>query len=225
MNSACDRVCVYGPRVGVVGLCPCIDMTFWDRLQIVKKLSSDEPGDYKLSSSIEKLVEFDRSVSYHHCSYMDDLLTRDTKLQISFKMTLDQEGSLVVETEWEVSGSNVQFRTRRNCWLCPHLKFEIKVLSLRESYGYCLRDGIPESHNHSCKYCRTSYIKAEWDSSWDPESYFEITSRRRFGKDTNEADEEWCQQTETAFENLPDDSRIRRDCAILEWQLSPDYAR
>jgi hypothetical protein len=71
-TSLLKRTCIYGPLVGVVRLCPCMEMTFRDKLKLVKKLSSCRQAQALGCKTYSPILESVGFIGQHQCSHLYD---------------------------------------------------------------------------------------------------------------------------------------------------------
>ncbi|KAH8703750.1 hypothetical protein BGW36DRAFT_278426, partial [Talaromyces proteolyticus] len=119
-TPASKRTCIYGPLVGIVHLCPCMDMTFRDKRKLTKILSSPERRvePYRIHDGF---FEFFGSAGRHQClhSYATETKTASLKCEVSLK--LEECENFVVETKYTIADTKRPRMLFHDTMLpCPH---------------------------------------------------------------------------------------------------------
>lgn len=138
-RSAEQRTCILGPFLGVVQLCPCINLTFRDKRKLVARMM--EGKSFR-----------------HECSYNYDpgrtLFTRIRPL-------LQADGDLIVQTEYTIT--NIDRPTdlvplERLC--CPHRSIFSHIM---DAYPWPPRPYLYPTVSH-CRWCPTwlSNVNVRW---------------------------------------------------------------
>ncbi|KAK2746146.1 hypothetical protein FQN55_005775 [Onygenales sp. PD_40] len=188
------RVCKLG-RVGIVNLCPCMNLTFHQRNTIAERIKASGASD--------------RAYLLHGCI----LHSESTCVVTKIRACLGERGDLFIHTQYAVfiSGWNLD----RPLDLlprvfCPHLTFyhyfrlyevsqsEFKI-SIRDMSGDHPSDIPSEAYEKGlyCKYCDTTIYVTQ--SNHDRRGYrrnffFEVATVRNMGRGTR-ADDTWRNQT------------------------------
>lgn len=196
------RTCIFGPFVGIVHLCPCIKMTFRDKLKLVASMK--QAKEYH-TSGLE--LDIDKNARlWHECRY--DYNDSDYGL-ITVKMeinpSLDEAGNLVVTSTYFLHGPplySAARSTRRLC--CPHRTLLYFIFDLRNflhmgSDRY--RRPLP------CRWCQTTFQVLELHPAI---ASCVFTTKRNLGSGTYHADEVWYNQTDLAYETLDLDGLLQR---------------
>lgn len=181
-TSANRRTCIFGKLVGVVRLCPCVEMTFRDKLRITKELirrkqEDQQPeGDNEAQHGSENhtrglLPGFDTVTGQHECIYeCNDSWDRfkRIKVQRKLKFNLDTDHSLILEAEYKVTemDSRPDDTKLGALLLCPHLQvfqsinsienldLKSSILRIREpSSGRLLEFVKSYPGSYSCPWC------------------------------------------------------------------------
>lgn len=224
------RTCAYGPLVGVFRLCPCIAMTFRDKIKIVKRFTSpSQTGCHRLyNNSLESLA----TTGQHLCSHSYGC----ANVHVTLKLIVEEDKNLMVETKYTITGTELPFPRFFNyntILLCPHrnLQHHISELDLQHSmYGnrhgcwqYLNRDGKQwkfSKNPMSCPWCEATSSDARWrtrrkTTKGQDECIFSF--KKHLGNAMNKADELWYRHTETSFEAIPLDRRDSERIGRVSW--------
>ncbi|KAL1983190.1 hypothetical protein VTN96DRAFT_364 [Rasamsonia emersonii] len=180
--------CKFGPLVGIVHLCPCIKMTFRDKLKLVSVLKQFQS------------LNAQGAPYWHQCSYDYCSVT----VQIKVRPMLEKDGNVLIKSTYTLLG------IRPYCNLIPVPQLCCPPRSL----FYHIRDLLdPQSTGRAgytrpmiCRWCQTIIEDAKWTDS----GYDSFTILRRLGNGTFRADKAWYKQTDVAFGVL--DAKGRRKC-------------
>lgn len=96
-RSPSTRVCNLGELAGLVDLCPCVKLTFQDKAKLVKHLKDREMLT-RLPASIFGSHNYDERYLWHSCTTSYG----STDLKISIYPELDEEGRLMIRTEYRM---------------------------------------------------------------------------------------------------------------------------
>ncbi|EEA28083.1 conserved hypothetical protein [Talaromyces marneffei ATCC 18224] len=134
------RTCFFGKLVGVVRLCPCIEMTFRDKVRITKELIRLQQREQQPAAQPEGsneaqrgddhnkgfLLGFDPATGQHQCIHECNDHWRQSqriKAQRNLKFGLDEEHNLVLETEYQVTDlQSIPGQSMGTQLLCPHIQ-------------------------------------------------------------------------------------------------------
>jgi hypothetical protein len=222
-----ERTCMFGPLVGIVRLCPCIQMTFREKLKLVERLSSSqaEPSGCKTRAAV--VLDLDapdeEGSCWHQCSYSYN--SGFATIQRKLKPILEENDDFLIESSYIIRGDNLPSNFSGTTVLCcPHrrifdhmhdlldLRWEKEYSSYRSPGSndvvYC---GVSK-RPMACQWCQTTIFDARWciHQPSTREDSCTFTTRRRLGKGTNRADNVWYEQTEVAFEVLDFDEQEER---------------
>lgn len=151
------RTCIFGGLVGVVRLCPCVEMTFRDKLRITKELirrkqEEQQPeGDNEAQHGGENhsrglLPGFDTVTGQHECiqeCYDSWILFKWLKVQRKLNFNLDTDHNLILEAEYKVTVTemmNPPDGTKPGALLlCPHLQVYQSICSIENINSKSIR--------------------------------------------------------------------------------------
>lgn len=240
------RTCIFGKLVGVVRLCPCVEMTFRDKVRITKELihQQQQPGQPESGSEADRnrglLPGFDPVTGQHECLHEcnDSLFeTRRIRVQRKLKFDLDNDHNLILETDYKVtemqSSSNDTKQSAQ--LLCPHLRvlnslYHVDRLApfcptwIRSRRGLTVKITYSYPGSFSCAWCEMTMfgvVETYIVHQLLPKDYT-FKTRRSLGNATENADNTWYRQTETSIENMDDSARITtpyftRDRILLKY--------
>lgn len=222
---------LFGKLVGVVRLCPCIEMTFRDKVRITKELIRLQQREQQPAAQPEGsneaqrgddhnkgfLLGFDPATGQHQCIHECNDHWRQSqriKAQRNLKFGLDEEHNLVLETEYQVTDlQSIPGQSMGTQLLCPHIQVTKgihniiyvkrwpKALRIRSGRRMKLVQSYPGSF--SCVWCLTTISNVQEKRYLDSfhPRDFTFSTRRCLGNAMEHADNIWYQQTETSIEN------------------------
>lgn len=230
-TPANQRTCIFGKLVGVVRLCPCIEMTFRDKMRITKELirlqqQEQQPKQQESGSEAQQgnghnrglLPGFDPVTGQHQCLYQchDNWHRgRSIKVQRKLKFILDEDHNLILETEYKVtemeSNPNDSLGT---LLLCPHIQVlkGIHNIEYMKDWPSARFTRLPSGRmetkqsypgSFSCPWCEMTIfnVQERRETFVLRPRDLTFTTRRCLGNDIEKADNIWYRQTETSIEN------------------------
>lgn len=225
-----SRTCMLGKRAGVIRLCPCIEITFRDKIKLMQKLSTTPspkvPLPTEQPTGCVKIHGVDLDFArpspgtqedhcHHTCSYAYDSEFLRVHSKLRFVLDQVEKKDFMVETEYTVVvKSPARSLPYPTVLLCPHrdIVYQISSIVRRQEFQsfrpYRGTNGIiwyATNESISCPWCSTIVTNARW-CVLGPVPFKEIfcfTTRRSLGIAINEADDVWYRQTENAFAGWP----------------------
>jgi hypothetical protein len=204
-----ERTCMFGTSVGLVYLCPCISMTFRDKLKLVERLD----GTLTSEDYSRELATRNPNLSLgHECVYNYKTMEVHTELT----PFLDSNGELVIRTKYHVTCSHLPLSITpylpRLC--CPHRSIYTHAMDFCEAFSGFGVSSIPyDEHERSkfCPHCATSFCNFISTRDWDGDDHFSFQTVRRLGKPKSMADETWHNQVHYSYDKHLDvmDKRCR----------------
>lgn len=191
-----ERTCKFGPQVGIVHLCPCIKMTFRDKLKLRSVLKQFRWP--KISGSMLAHPQH-----WHECCYKYSSEYGSVTVKLKVTPTIETSGNLIIISNYSISGPSLcqtLLSVRRLC--CQHRSIFYYIIDL-----YNLQGAGNQQYRRimTCKWCSTVFQIAELG-----EELCTFTTIRSLGAGTCYADETWYKQTDVAFETLDVERRIER---------------
>ncbi|EED12457.1 conserved hypothetical protein [Talaromyces stipitatus ATCC 10500] len=144
-SSPTARVCSLGESAGVVDLCPCIKMTFQDKVNLIKHLKDREVLT-KMPSAIFGSRGYDERYLWHSCT----VAYESTEFKIDIYPELNDAEQLIIRTEYRMTtvphtlGKQQHITTRLGC---AHRSIDLWLSSVCQAL-YCHR------HDTFCRACR-----------------------------------------------------------------------
>jgi F-box domain len=221
-TPASRRTCVFGPLVGVARLCPCMDITFRHKRKLAKLLLSQSHAErYRIHDGF---IDFVGAMGQHQCSHSYKRRNGETAdLNCDVYLIMEESDNFVVETRYTITGTQLPSEFDTGIMLpCPHrslnchlLDFDCWQIDQEYHYRYSkywkfYSDGSCEwkfsKRPMACPHCQTtiSNVRHKFPTARTTaaDRTCVFTSRRRFGKAMDKADDIWYQHTETAFEAI-----------------------
>lgn len=181
------RMCVCGPLVGTVCLCPCMEITFRDKIKLVKLLSAKpERQDQKTKTKYfeDNGFRFERSnKALHKCSYLpkptetDPFRTARAGLSCQVELFLEKDGNLMAETRYEITSneSPSQYLLNHDLLICPHRRLISQIYQIQRADNAPgpTRKSVTEmkingtwwkrsQYSIECSNCTTTICEPEW---------------------------------------------------------------
>ncbi|KAL1968892.1 hypothetical protein VTN77DRAFT_1253 [Rasamsonia byssochlamydoides] len=191
-KNAEKRICIFGPCVGVVQLCPCLNLTFRDKRKLVAQMREGQ--------------------SYcHECSYD---YKPGTTLRTRIRPILQADGDLIIETEYTITDVHVPsdlVPLERLC--CPHRSIFSHIMDV---YPWPTRQRPNLDLSH-CRWCQTSLsdVDVRWRYDLPPGGISSgscwFRTRRRLGKGYEYADRCWREQSCFSSEGLNIEEQIQQN--------------
>jgi hypothetical protein len=201
---------MFGPLVGVVHLCPCIKMTFRDKLKLVAKMKEGSHPMEQSKSLDAKLPERDRTHCWHECSYNYG----SARVHVKINPILEDDGNLLITTEYSVTGAMLPSDlglVPRLC--CPHRSIYMHISDIMELSRYhgWLENG-EFTEPVTCKWCQTLISDVKWSLNLygDEQDYCSFQTLRQLGKGNYDANRGWHEQTHFSFETLDVKEQLER---------------
>jgi F-box domain len=165
--------------VGVVRLCPCIEITYGDKKRITQALGSPETqnSEYRINNSV---IHITNSTGSHQCSHSYELENGNI-VTIQCKLTLSCVwGEFTVENEYDISMRDTSVLSEQPVLLCPHRNLARHVWDLGgQRWDLMRRPHAPEQREiidgvhwnyvqepMACPWCRTVIFNAYWIQSY-----------------------------------------------------------
>lgn len=200
-KSRASRACFYGPcAVGIVEICPCLRLTFGDKLKLVAQLES---------SRQEACIE--NSSCWHEC-----LTVRGTEtVLIRAQPVLQKDGNLVFQMRYEVRTSHRRYDFLENnmpifccCFVSIHqTPFELQLDDRRPSLIWTLQS--PGSHHtRRCRLCKTTVGDPTLGENAN-EKYYTFQVTRNLGNGRKYADQTWSSQCGPLASNVVENEEER----------------
>lgn len=238
-TPAWRRTCIFGTAVGIVRLCPCVEMTFRDKVRITKELirqqqkqPPSQPGQPESDGEANRnrglLPGLDPVTGQHECHYeCNDSLHKGNRIRVQrkLKFSLDNDHNLILETEYNVTEmrSSPNDTKQSALLLCPHLQvlnslIQVNILGgssktyIRSARGLILKDVDSFPGSYSCRWCEMTIfgvVKTVGVGALFP-IYYTFKTRRSLGNAIENADNTWYRQTETSIENIDHSTRTTR---------------
>lgn len=120
------RYCIFGHWLGIVELCPCIWLTFWDKLRLVAHLENLKDDDYKFDTSESK------PYLWHECS----MTYRSATVYIKINPLLLDSGDILIRTQYDIKSESIERSVKGmpiNC--CPDNSIETSLYPLYGDTG------------------------------------------------------------------------------------------
>lgn len=167
-RRSCDSCYVHG---GIVYLCPCIQMSFQDKLQLISQLE----GNCYLNQSSGRTIE-----PWHKCekSY------KSARVQVQMWPKFLEDGELVIETEYNIQSETGGSSLQLPYFCCPHRNIDDLV-----SMSNATRPGMYES----CSSCDSS-VKSFETFRNDDKLCYSIRTLRNLGPGGERSDITWSDQ-------------------------------
>ncbi|KAE8151588.1 hypothetical protein BDV25DRAFT_171350 [Aspergillus avenaceus] len=149
-----DRLCNLGPLAGIVGLCPCMKMTFRDKIDLVELLQVRERAMTALATQCGPIM---RDFCWHSCvtNYAS------TEMKVELYPELDSNNMLNIRTNYQLRVVKGRLGTKEYITPrlgCPHRSLDLWLTSVCQT-DLCPRCGTPctmASRISACDRCKTS---------------------------------------------------------------------
>lgn len=182
------RKCLFGSLVGTVALCPCMAITFRDKIKLVRLLSEEsKPQDPKQKTKYYKNYTFkgfrftmSSNKAVHECSYLPKQTETDplrAGLCCDVELFLEKDGDLIAKTRYKIT-TNERLSNcllNHNMLICPHRRLITQAYEIqrahnapdptRESVTQLKVDGTWWKwswHSIKCSGCKTTICNPEW---------------------------------------------------------------
>lgn len=181
------RNCMLGPLVGTVGLCPCMEITFRDKIKLMKLLSEEsKPQDPKQEMKYNKNYTFkgfrfmtSSNEAVHKCSYLpkptETNLLR-AGLCCYMELFLEEDGNLVAKTRYKITTDErlSDYLLNHNMLICPHRRLISQAYEIQRAHNAPGRtrevtevkvDGTWWKwswHSITCSGCNTTICNPKW---------------------------------------------------------------
>ncbi|KAJ5570274.1 uncharacterized protein N7459_009704 [Penicillium hispanicum] len=195
-RKAEHRTCNIGDLAGVVDLCPCKKLTFRDKLDLVDQLRVRQITLQALKTEFGSIVT-DR-FCWHSCTEQYG----PTELKISLFPELNEEGQLVIRTEYQLTTESGQvgkeeYMTPR--FGCAHRSVDLWVSSVHQTTICRLFDSFCASCRRIsvCSACNTTLKcprKQPFSSEGSGKVTYSFWTQRCLGGSGLEPDEVWGSQ-------------------------------
>jgi hypothetical protein len=221
------RLCIFGSLASLVHLCPCITMTYRDKLRLIARLEQDDPTN---SRRWHKCVQPYGSTAMVH---------------IEYTAVLENNGHLVIQSQYEVVPITAErpwhlgFPQMGVALVCPHRDITSHCADLVEVAKYneswmtgIIHPGHPTSI--TCQWCETTFTEASI-CSCPPSSprehscsiHVSFIARRPLehgrGGNHSSSDRKWYEQTDLAVRRACYAERESRIPGRLLFSLKPDW--
>ncbi|KJF60587.1 uncharacterized protein CIMG_11763 [Coccidioides immitis RS] len=177
-----QRTCMFGSLVGVIPLCPCIQLTFRTKLKLTAQLRKSAIAN-KTTDGLDTDAVF--LSDWHECRYTQG----STKVHARHTPMLNQDGRLVITSHYTVDARRKLALVDFPGFCCPHRTISALVLASLDSSS---------KNDFSCKWCGTKIVNCSGPSG----DNFVLETSRVLGKSEDVADQEWHLQTTGAFERF-----------------------
>ena len=207
-KSANKRTCVFGTLTGLVHLCPCIKVTFRDKLGLMRRLGSSPyiPKKDPWRPALETVNLVSHECNYHYGT---------THIRAELSSFLDSNGELVIRTKYDISCVKLPHSIGYLPLCCPHRSISTHIEDLLKSHSYlkssCSMPYYKYRKSTPCRWCTTSIDDFKFRRHRGKNHTCSFETLRRLGKEKSRADETWYNQTRCSYVNLDREEQFRRD--------------
>lgn len=193
-----SRRCVYGLHDGIVEICPCVRMSFSDKLNLMDQLEALREESHN-----------ERSYFWHECLVVHE----DGKVLTQAQPVLQDDGSLVFQMWYSIKTASIPTDVcvafpDLPLFRCPHKEITYTVSAAFWRVRY-LTD--------HCRQCETSLVNINHFKNAN-ESQYILQVKRNLGKRTEQADETWAKQSDFRFDSFGtnEENRTRSESEARE---------
>ncbi|KAL1963527.1 hypothetical protein VTN77DRAFT_8108 [Rasamsonia byssochlamydoides] len=205
--EARQRGCRFGPMAGTVYLCPCMQITFRDKLRLIARLQQESSSPTMSAAQLQDSVH---SSCWHECTVTARANLGLPKVRIRINPVLENGNNLVIETEFHITGLHWPGElASTGLLLCPHRGIDSHLrdlLTLDRGGRWCQGiEDLRRPRSITCKWCHTS-ITDVYFFPYQPQGphyrHVILRTRRPLGEGGCCADEVWYNQTDLAQHRL-----------------------
>ncbi|OJJ50180.1 hypothetical protein ASPZODRAFT_128800 [Penicilliopsis zonata CBS 506.65] len=226
LQPARRRVCVLGPRCGMVEILPTLKLTYPDKVDLVWSLRAGCEPRGRLKNMFSVVISADGGAMLLR---EESAQYAQARLSVVVTAILQGDGQLQIDALWRVYVFDKLERMGIPLLLCPHRELRRHLLDAQQlgSPDDDHNDGdddddddmlIPSdsyvrySREVGCRWCQTRFTDLRW-SRFMPLTdgvSFSFHTSRNLGYGDYRTDKTWCRQTDYTYNNLKSREKYRR---------------